>query len=478
MMAGGTLLSAQELEGESPPIDEVFLELETADAVPPVSSEPVFTVTEKQRNTLLYGTETEIAALVQTLKTEKNNALDQELMALAETSRNKTILTGILSFFAETEKTGLEARAIRMIVERDTEANETVLTAVDYLGKVKAVEALPALEELVSSGETRFLNAAIRAMGRAGKGSEGVGADATAQYLLDYYTNGNPSNEDQRETIAALGESGSSEAVPFLIDIITGEEERVVLRMAALDAMAKIGDSAGLDAVIQAVSAADPNVRSTAITALGSFSGDAADTAILEGFRDSYYRTRIAAATAAGKRKLEAAIPYLSFRADNDDVPAAKDEAIKALGAIGSPDALSILDALYSERKNADRVRILAGEMLLQNAPASYTRKAITELDDAASRKQTALYNGFLRILGAARDPSLESLARRFLATGTVIEKSYALDMIQNNQFATLAENIKPLLDEKKNGASLSRKAQTTLDKLGIPPEEEGIDNS
>ena len=243
--------------------------------------------------------------------------------------------------------------------------------------------------------------------------------------------------------------------------------------MAALDAMAKIGDSAGLDAIIEAVSSTDPNVRSSAITALGPFPGDAADKAILEGFRDSYYRTRIGAASAAGKRKLEAAVPYLRYRAENDDVPAAKDEAIKALGAIGSGDALSILDGLFSERKNADRVRILAGEMLLQNAPAAFAKKVIAELDEAGAKKQAALYNGFLRILGAAKDPALESLARRFLASGTVIEKSYALDITANNEFSSLVEDIKPLLDEKKSGASIARKARATLDKLGLGTEGE-----
>jgi HEAT repeat protein len=427
---------------------------------------PAVPVNEKQLNTLHYGTETEIATLIQTLKNEKNSSLDSELMVLVETSKNKSILTGILSFFAEIEKSGIEARAVRIIVERDAEANETVLAAVNYLGRVKSGEALPALEELISSGESRFLNAAIRALGRAGQGGEG--ADETALYLLDYYNNGNPNNEDQREIIVALGESGSKEAAPFLVDIIKNNEERFILRMAALDAIAKIGDPAGLDAVIEAVSSSDPNVRATAIAALGPFPGEAADNAILEGFRDSYYRTRIGAASAAGKRKLEAAVPYLKFRAENDDVPAAKDEAIKALGAIGSPDAVSILDNLFSERKNSDRVRILAGEMLLQNDPPVFAKKVIVELDDAGTRKQTALYNGFLRILGPVKDSALEALARRFLALGTVIEKSYALDMTLNNEFPGLAESIRPLLDEKKNGASLSRKAQSTMDKLGI----------
>jgi hypothetical protein len=241
--------------------------------------------------------------------------------------------------------------------------------------------------------------------------------------------------------------------------------------MAALDALGKIGDPDGLDAIIEAVSTNDPNVRSTAIAALGPFSGEAAEMAILEGFRDSYYRTRIGAAQAAGQRKLEAAVPYLRYRAENDDVPNVKDEAIKALGAIWNSEAITVLETLFSERKNSDRVRILAGEMLLVNDAALYTARTIVELDDAKTRNQTALYNGFLRILGSGISRDLEALASRFFATGTVIEKSYALDIAVNNNFTSLEEDIRNCLDERRNGASLARKARTTLEKLGLSVE-------
>ncbi|AEF81749.1 HEAT repeat domain-containing protein [Leadbettera azotonutricia] len=446
------------------PPEQAPTDQEAALQTPAIPAPPA--ADEKQLSILRYGTETEIANLIQVLKTNKDSSLDSELITLTKSSKNKTILTGIFAFFGDMEKPGLEERAIRIIDERDDEANETVLAAVNYLGHVKSNEAIEPLENLINSGESRFLNAAIRALGRAGKGGEG--ADDTAKYLLDYYSERNPNNEDQREIIVALGETGSKEVVAFLSDLIKDTEERAVLRMAALESLSKIGDHGGLPAIIEAVSSADPNVRSSAIAALGPFEGEEADKAILEGFRDSYYRTRIGAAQAAGKRKLEAAVPYLKFRAENDDVPNAKDEAIRALGSIGNSEAMGILDALFAERKNSDRVRILAGEMLLKNDALNYTGKVIVELDDSKNRKQTALYNGFLRILGPGQAPSLEALAKRFLASGTVIEKSYALDMILNNEFKDLAPEMRILLDEKKNNASIARKARATLEKLGL----------
>jgi HEAT repeat protein len=437
----------------------------------PAEEAAVSKTQEEQRlDTLRYGTETEIAALIQAVKNEKTSSLDKELIALAETSANKNILAGIFSFFAETEKKGLEERALRAIVERDDEANETVLAAVDYLGKLKAAEAVPSFKALIDSGESRFAGAAIRALGRAASGAEKGSslADETAEYLEDYYTNREPADENRREIIAALGETGSEKAVPFLSETAGNSEERLPLRMAALESIAKIADPKGLPAVIEAVSSGDPNLRSAAISALGPFSGDEVDKAILEGFRDSYYRTRIGAAQAAGKRRLGAALPYLRYRAEHDDVPAVKDEAIRALGAIDSGGSRDVLESLFKERKNSDRIRILAAEMLVQNDGGAYTPALIAELDEAKLKNQTPLYNGFLKILGTAQSSSLEELARRFIGSGGVIEKSLALDIAVNNEFRSLGEDIRAMLDDKKNNASIVRKARAALEKLGL----------
>ena len=432
------------------------------------------TIEEQRLDTLRFGTEVEIANLIQTLKNEKVTNLDDELIEIAKNTRNRNILAGIFSFFGDMEKSGIEDRAVRAVSDRDEEANETVMAAIDYLGKVRYGGAIDCLEELINSGESRFLNSAFRALGRAGKGQGGEdqdapdSADRAAFYLLDYYNNRIPGEENKREIIVALGETGSSEAVPFLSSLVKNTDERPVLRMAALDAISKIGDSEGLDAVIEAVSSTDPNVRSSAIAALGPFSGEAADNAILEGFRDSYYRTRIGAAIAAGKRRLEIAVPFLRYRAEKDDVPSVKDEAIKALGAINNEEAMAFLDSLFSERKNADRVRILAADMLLQNDADKYGRKVEIEMDEAKNKKQTPLYNGFIRILVNAKSPTLENLATRFITSGGVIEKSLALDLMLNNEFRGLADAARELLDEKKSGASVARKAKNTLEKLGL----------
>jgi HEAT repeat protein len=421
-----------------------------------------------RRDIIQYGTETEIAALIQALRSENADYLDDELISVIETSNNQRILTGVFGFFGEREKSGLEARAMRAITHRDEEANETVLSAIDYLGRLKSAEAIPVIIEILDTEERRFLSAGFRALGRVSVGG-GEQADEAAEFLIDYYTNRDP-GENRSVIITAIGATGSSKGVPFLVDIVTNTDERIPLRISALDALSKIGDDDGLEAILSCVTTNDPNVRSAAVAALGPFASEAVDRAILDAFRDSYYRSRLAAAQASRERKLVAAVPFLRFRAERDDVPNVRHESILALGAIANEEAIEVLDNLFSGRRNSDRVRIAAAEMLMKNTQGRNFSKLVAELEEARVRNQTNLYNGLLRVVGETviegDKTEIENITRRFFASGTVMEKLYALDMAANNNLTVFRAEIMALSRDRNEG--IARKARQIAERLGI----------
>ena len=432
------------------------------------------TAEASRREIIQYGTETEIASLIQSLRTERADYLDNDLIALTETSRNMRVLTGVFGFFGERNKTGLEDRAIRAIKEREEEANETVQSALEYIGKLKANQAVPVILELLDTEERRYLATGFRALGLASSGDKDL-ADETAEFLIDYYEYREPGNDNRSIIINAIGATGSSLAVNFLSGIASNTDERIPLRIAALDALSKIGDNEGLEAVLGSINTNDPNVRAAAVAALGPFSGTEVEKAIFDGFRDSYYRTRIAAAQASRERKLASAVPYLKFRAERDEVPNVKDEAIRALGAIASDEAFEVLKSLFSERRNTDRVRILSAEMLFKNNEGRNISSLIIELDEAKTKNQTSLYNGLLKVLGETivegNKTDIENLARRFMQSGTIIEKSYSLDIASNNQLRGLGEQIIALT--KDRNTSLAQKARRIAGVLEIVIPEE-----
>jgi HEAT repeat protein len=355
---------------------------------------------EKRRDIIRYGTDSEIAALIGTLRTEKTGDFDRDLIEVADGTSNTTILTALFSFFTEREQGGLEKRGLAILNDRENNRNDVVLGAIDYLGKMKSRDAALALVPVLDDDSGPLTNAAIRAYGRIASTVDG---DEAADYLIAYYRDREPANETQREIVIALGETGSKNVTEFLVGLINNQEERYTLRMAALEAAGKIGDADAKEAVINAVLADDPNVRSSAVGALGVFSGGDVEKAILDAFRDSFFRTRLGACAAAGKRKLDAAIPYLRYRALNDEAAVVRDEAIKALGDIGSSAATSVLEEIFEGERNSDRIRSLAAEMLVKQSPAAYTAKVTAAMEDAKKKNRAALAAGFERALASIK---------------------------------------------------------------------------
>lgn len=414
-----------------------------------------------------YGTETEIAALIESLKKDpsyEDGNLDAELARIAQTTQNRKIVAGALSFFGGRRKGDLEERAIAIIENRADEPQDAVVAAIEYVGKMQSPKAASVLKEVVDDGASDVLGPAIRALGGVAGGGGGGSADEIAELLIDLYTNRDPGAGNNGILLNALGETKSEKAVPFLADIVNDAGQSSSLRIAALDALSKIGDDAGLDAVLGALSAPEPPVRAAAVAALSPFSGQRVDEAILGNFRDPVFRTRAAAAKAAGERKLSAAIPYLKYRAEKDEARIVREESIRALGAIGAGEAMDALDALFSEPKNPDYARIQAAEALLNNNVDAYVQQVIDAMDDAQKQHKTTLYNGFLGVLSKAKSGKLESLAGRFFASGSAVEKSAALDMTLNNRFASLAEEVRALADQ--TNSALAKKARSVLEKL------------
>ena len=231
-----------------------------------------------------------------------------------------------------------------------------------------------------------------------------------------------------------------------------------------LDAFA---DGEALEAILEALGSGDPNVRSVAVATLGPFTGKKVDTAILEAFRDSFHKTRSAAAKAAGERKLEAAVSYLRYRAERDEVSAVRDAAIRALGKIGSAASLENLRAIFDEKMNPDRVRVIAAETLLEYGNGEGALAMVAALDEAKSQKRTTLSKGLLKALSAAKSPELEDFARRLLASAELTDKIYGLDLVRGNKFRALYDDVKKLAEDKN--AALSRRAKDVLSSFEAP---------
>ncbi|AEJ19509.1 HEAT repeat domain-containing protein [Gracilinema caldarium] len=424
-------------------------------------------IIDKQRDIIRYGTETEIANLIATLRKDNATYLNDELITIANITKNVKILTGVFSFFTEQNKSGLEQKAIEIIQNRYDEQKETVRSAIEYVGAIKAQAALKSLQDILNTEDKSFINSAIRSIGKIASSSSAHQKKDIADFLINFYKTKELSDDDKNAIIYALGETGVSETIDFIADIATNPDERPFRKMTALEALGKIRDEKGLNAIIQGAQDSDPNVRASAISSLGSFSDKKVEPLILEAFRDSFYKTRLAAAKAAEERALASAIPYLKFRAANDEVAAVKEASVKALGKIANNEAIAALVELFSKKNSPDTIKIMAAQMLMSIDATKYGPDIIKSYQEAKQQKQKTLQAGLAKVLGEGKSSNLKNLAQELLRSTDVVELSYGLQLVKNNQFTDLEELIRPLLDEKKYG-SLAIKAKETLEAMNL----------
>ncbi|MDR2097567.1 MAG: HEAT repeat domain-containing protein [Spirochaetaceae bacterium] len=428
------------------------------------------------RETINYGTDNEIADLIKILRADGLDYLDEDLVRLAEKTRNQNIILGIFSFFNDRKKNGLEETALAILNERENETPQKINAALDYLGTVKERRAVPVMMEIISRDDARFHNAAIRAIGKinysetdepgAAEGEDAgiTGIPDITETLIDYYSNRNPGGDTREAIIWAVGSSGGKNALPFLMEIINGEDQSIPIRMTALEAAGRLKDEGALDLIIASAASDDPNIRFAAVGALGNFNGDNVDAVILESFRDTYFKTRLAAVRSAKTRGFKDAIPYLRYRAEKDEAAAVREEAVLALGSMKDDTADSMLVEMLDNEKLSDGLRSLCAEMLIKNNADGYAEKVIAKLDEAKAKKMTNLYKGLLKAIGLAKTDKVENLTARLFASKDVSEKFYALDMTANNRFTALRDEVEKLTKEKN--ISISGRAKKTLEKL------------
>ncbi|GMO21761.1 MAG: hypothetical protein Ta2B_00640 [Termitinemataceae bacterium] len=419
---------------------------------------------QTMRDTIHYGTDSEIATVIKKIKTDKISSLDDDLAELAKTSNNDAILIGVFSYFSDQKKDTLADKALTILKDREDKSVVIILAAINYAGAVQDKKAQEVLQEIVTQNETRYNNSAIKALGNIAGNAGKAAADDMAEYLIGFYRDNELTEDTRHEIIVSLGSTGSKSALPFLHEIMGADDTSSYLKSGTLEALGKIKDNESLDIIIAAAAHEEPVVRAAAISALGTFSDAKSGKIILDAFRDSFFRTRLAAAKAAGLRKIDDAIPYLRHRSLYDDAASVREESIKSLGAMDLQEANKTLKDIFEDTKSNDRIRILCAEALLKNDPGTYCDIIIVKLDDLKKNRQTAMYNGLLKALTETQTPRLEELAARLFASKDVIDNAFALEITSKNNFSVFKDQVEKMSETKNS--TLAKKAGEILKNL------------
>ena len=401
-------------------------------------------VLERRRDVIRYGIESELLELVTALQTEKEDALNADLLVVLSESRSPRLRESVLRFFAIREWPGAAGTAVGILDGRDEEQAQSVNAALAYLSAVKAKEGIPEAREIVEARETKYLSAAIRLLGRAGGESE-------TDLLLGMYEAEEATDALRQDVIQALGDIGARAAVDSLVKVVDDESGRKATRMFAAEALGKIKDERAVPALVKAANGEDPQVRTAAINALGSFSGAEAEGAIVQSLRDSVVGVRLAAIKASVSLSIRAAEPFVRFRARNDPDRKVKDESLRALGSLGGRENLQFLRDILQDRKVDQASRAVAFSALLENDANGSRSDLKKALEAEASNKDPALLKAFQRALIQTNDKAATPLVEEYLLGSPDFGARIAgIEWARRNKVAALKPLIAALAESDK----------------------------
>ncbi|MDR2601351.1 MAG: HEAT repeat domain-containing protein [Spirochaetaceae bacterium] len=421
---------------------------------------------ERYSQIMRYGTDAEIANVIQTIKEKDIEWVDEEIAAAAVSTKSAAIQSAAINYFSYREDPALEEAALDFLQNRFGVEAAVISASIDYLGKIGAARAQEPLKEIILTDEARYQNQALRSLGMALKNASSEEKEEALNFFLDFYRNKAPSDAARRVVIEAVGEGALKDAAPFLEEIILDSEAPADLRVEALNSAGKIGGADALqEAVIGALNAEQPLIRTAAVGALGAFSGAAVDRALLDAMRDSFFRTRLAAIKSVSKRAIPDAVGFLEFRAKNDDAASVREEAVRTLGAYQSAAAETALESIYGDKRAPEKIRLMAAEALVKSNPSKYTAKIAVDLEEARKTRQKTLYAGLVKAVSASTSSSgLKPVVESLLSSSDAADRAYALDIIASARLTGFIGDLQRMVDDPKNG--LKNRAKMVLEKL------------
>jgi HEAT repeat protein len=231
----------------------------------------------------------------------------------------------------------------------------------------------------------------------------------------------------------SLGQRRAEECIDALAGVAQGDKFNHV-RIAALDALGRIGGERAVEIAAPFVEAPDPDLGRAALGALGNISHPDSLPPLIKALRSTDAGLRAGAATALGERGGTEALEHLQRLAATDTEPAVFEAAIVALKKLGTPEAIAGLVALTADTTRREAASAALSEVKdtqiedvargLSHHTAEVRRAVVEVLAQMKRQRATEL-------LHAALDDAEASVR---LAAVAALGKSYQPSNVKANE--------------------------------------------
>lgn len=422
------------------------------------NTEELTSVKEDRIRTLRYGIDDEVVDVINSIRSEKDDSYNNELLEILNTTGNSKILIPVLTFFENQEIDIAASFSLSVLKEaaEDYDVDEKVLIAsISYIGTINYSESAEYLYQLSMYRKKDIAAAAIRTLGKTGDTSY---AEKFLERIQD--DDFEDDEEELREgCILLMGELKYQPSVLTLIDIVQDESYSSVSRRYACDSLGKIGDEQAIPVLKDLLNDPDSILRSYVLTSLAYFDNEEIEDILIQSLRDSYWRIRVAACKALSERKSESAIDILIYKAEKDPEVNVKKASMTALSEIGGEQAWTFLADYYENKKNSDVLRSAALSAILEVNADKVIEAMKSVFEEEWEKENSWLLNYSCKELSTTESSSLQWFYSKMLEHKNYIIRIYAVRGIRLNSINSLYGRVREIADNEEEHRQLRKEA-------------------
>jgi len=418
--------------------------------------------TERVRQTLLYGIDSQVLDVIQGLQSSHDSGYTKELAQVLSEQRSVEVRKAVLALFLDQKVKEGEASAKAVLSGWQDAQSDLLVSSIQYLAGIGASGLSTALAPVVDSADNGVALTAIQALGKVGDAS-------SVTLLLGKLKSSDYPDARKSEIILALGARKDPAAVEALLSIAGNTEEEKVRRMYAADALGKIGDARAVPVLKGMFGEKDALIRLYAASALSQFGLDEAMPFLLQGLKDENWRLREQSAKALARPlppgQSGSVVPILAYKGRYDPVSQVRIASVQALAAIGGADSMRALADLYagSDRPLDSREAALQG--LVDKALGMSLEPIRKVLAESAGSFDTRTLESTAKVLSTAQGAALREFYEKFLDSKDPVVRSYGIRGIASNHMADMRDRIRKMSETDPNPGT-RREAEVALGRL------------
>mgnify|MGYP003288412128 FL=1 len=417
------------------------------------------------KNTIKYGLPSEINELLDDLLKNEDPRFTNEIYDLFQVSKNPQIKEKVLRYFTKLEDPCLEDYAVEILIDPYDTKNEIVKAVFQYVSKVKTVEAIEPVVELIKSENEDYFNDAISTIGE-------IGSEKEAVFLVEFLDRDDLSDAQRQTLMRTCGKMHAIETWDKIVEILENEDENSFVRSYAAEAIGLMKKEESVPILVEHFASTDPNLRQYVIKGLKNFPDIVeAKATLLQGIRDEHWKVRQESIRAVKELKLQEAVPYLTYRVEKESEKVIQNESYSAIAALNSSEGNEFLINQITNKKVSDAKKQKVVEVLLKEGFAG--EKEILELakEVVEDDRRKSLRYAIGKELAKNPKNSYQEICLMYLNSKDSTTQNLGLDMYKNKKFAAAEPKMQEIAKDKKANSTVKSRIKKMLN-IEDEPEE------